>query len=240
MMWVADFGTNPDRNVDATTNVDMLVTTTVTGVPWRNGATVVTLGDKRENVDSACAERMVGIHQVKILAPKLCIQQSIVARDDSSMVTSFGSFNFQMTGNPPFTGPITQAGHGNNPIGVATSTSNAAGHVLRQAALVINEGAAISRQVQVRIGNVNSTFYSSPANVEVYDGSGTRITSTYSGGVVEFTGLPGSEGVSDATGNNMYIIVYDVTIQAAFQPDAVYNAQLPIEQIGRASCRERV
>jgi len=229
MRWQLTYGTA--GYTAATSAIGVLLTVNMTGIPWIDGFDVVTLEDKTENAASPCASLLTDFKLLRTRTPKMCITEGVVLRQPVTLatVTSYDArFTALTTTGAAFANTITQQGTGGNtlaPIGSVAPTDVQAGDRLRLAVLAVNQGRGTASNLQIVL-NRNALYFTDPENVRVFTGANVAVTTaTYSTatGVVSVPTLAGatSRQGTDTTGNNVLVIVYDVTVRDAFQPAEV-------------------
>jgi hypothetical protein len=224
MRWQLAYGTA--AYTAASSTISVLVTVNMTGIPWIDGFDVVSLEDRTENAASSCANLLTDYQLIRTRTPKLCITEGAVVRQPnmlSTLVSYDSRFTTLSTTGSPFTGVVTQRGTGGlslTPVGSVAPTGVQAGDRIRMAVLVVNSGRGTAVQVLVQLPQ-SQTYFADPQNVRVFTGANVAVTTaTYAGGVVTVPSLAGAttRGGTDDTGNNVLVIVYDVTVRDVFQP----------------------
>ena len=99
--------------------------------------------------------------------------------------------------------------------------------------LTFSTGKGIAYDVRINLPTATS-LYSAPSNVRTFLGTGATVSNTYSGGVLTVASLAGAteRKGADATGANVLIVVYDVTLLDAFGAALAanpYAAQVPAQ-----------
>jgi hypothetical protein len=226
MRWQLTYGTA--GYTAPTSAIGVLLTVNMTGIPWIDGFDVVSLEDRTENAASACSALLTDFKLLRTRTPKMCITEGVVLRlpVQTATVTSYDArFTALTTTGAAFANTITQQGTGGNsltPIGTVAPTDVQAGDRLRLAVLAVNQGRGTASNVQIVLSR-GQVHFTDPENVRVFTGANSAVTAatyTASTGVVSVPTLAGatSRQGTDTTGNNVLVIVYDVTVRDVFQP----------------------
>ena len=231
MSWQLDFGSAP-FTTSSNVAFDVLLTTRLTDTPWIDGFDAVTLESKRENPGAGCVSSPLSFLQLRTRTPQICSFMGIVGRRAVG-ASSFDALDARFaaaTGQP--TSVVSEASVLATAIGASSLANIAAGDRLRVVVAIINEGRGAAHDIELVLPNgaAASTFYSVASGTAVLlgDRSGTPSGGAIAGGVATVPTLAGAAARdgSDASGTNVLLVTFEVTVLDAFPSGNVLASAL--------------
>ena len=221
-----------DADNNQPSRIDLLFTVTVNNQPFADGLFLTNQARVSENSTNAGGQAVDGIIQILLQEPVVNIKKGVVWTDKASASYSpstTGPVSFNASGCPAFSSTINSTNLAATPINSNLAGVDA-GDTVKMAVVLENTGRNAAFDLQVHDAlPTGLTFV--PGSVCVTDGAGNALTYTgtannFTSSGITLTSLARgklTDGTTVATGTNIAIITYNVTVDATAEASHVYT-----------------
>ncbi len=214
---------NYDANNNQPSKIDLLFTVTVNNLPFADGLFLTNQAHVQENSTNAGDHKADGIVQILLQEPVVNIKKGVVWTDKTGVSyapATPGPVSFTNSGCPAFSGTVNSTNLAATPINSDLAGVDA-DDTVKMAIVLENTGRNAAYDLLVRDAiPAGLTFV--PGSVCVTDGAGNALAFTGAANSLVSSGITLtslsrgklSDGTTVATGTNIAIVTYNVTVDA--------------------------